>query len=128
MRKTNPPPFFKFGLQRTAGPYSWVKRDSLAMSASLPLIPRSGRKANIAGCLKRATSGLMHRSKLHSQMAKDPRSDVHRCIVRAGREWCILNRELSKTILAGTSAGPRKAGDSELPVWLGHAGGFTSAQ
>jgi len=29
MRKTNPLHLFKFGLQRTAGPYSWVKLRSL---------------------------------------------------------------------------------------------------
>jgi hypothetical protein len=29
MRKTNPLHFFTFGLQRTAGPYSWVNRVTL---------------------------------------------------------------------------------------------------
>ena len=40
MRKTNPLRLLTFGLQRTAGPYSWVSRAIFAMSALLPLIPR----------------------------------------------------------------------------------------
>src|SRR5882724_1187240 len=40
MRKTNPLHFFTFGLQRTAGPYSWVKRRNThreQMFSALPL-------------------------------------------------------------------------------------------
>jgi hypothetical protein len=33
MRKTNPLHFFTFGLQRTAGPYSWVKTGSIGSRA-----------------------------------------------------------------------------------------------
>src|ERR1700688_2442555 len=40
MRKTNPLHFFTFGLQRTAGPYSWVKLGPRNMSERSPLIPR----------------------------------------------------------------------------------------
>src|SRR5260370_9241691 len=39
MRKTNPLHFFTFGLQRTAGPYSWVKTGntrSEQMASALP--------------------------------------------------------------------------------------------
>ena len=39
MRKTISLHLLKFGLQRTAGPYSWVNRGSLAMSERLPLSP-----------------------------------------------------------------------------------------
>ena len=39
MRKTNPLHFFTFGLQRTAGPYSWVNRVGLTMRRSLPVFP-----------------------------------------------------------------------------------------
>src|SRR5258705_12022932 len=39
MRKTNPLHFFTFGLQRTAGPYSWVKLRPRAASAPGPFIP-----------------------------------------------------------------------------------------
>ncbi|SRR5258706_15604857 len=45
MRKTNPLHFFTFGLQRTAGPYSWVKTGKARyehMFSALPL------KADIA--------------------------------------------------------------------------------
>src|ERR1700730_15231386 len=47
MRKTNPLHLFTFGLQRTAGPYSWVKvgrTQSEQMSSGLPL------RADIARC------------------------------------------------------------------------------
>jgi hypothetical protein len=40
MRKTNPLHFFTFGLQRTAGPYSWVKSGKAQgeqMFSALPL-------------------------------------------------------------------------------------------
>jgi hypothetical protein len=36
MRKTNPLHFFTFGLQRTAGPYSWVKRRPRGLEIGLP--------------------------------------------------------------------------------------------
>src|SRR6266404_559025 len=38
MRKTNPLHFFTFGLQRTAGPYSWVKLPHGAKTASCPFL------------------------------------------------------------------------------------------
>ena len=37
MRKTNPLHFFTFGLQRTAGPYSWVNRVGSRLRQSLPV-------------------------------------------------------------------------------------------
>src|SRR6187397_3070920 len=40
MRKTNPLHLFKFGLQRTAGPYSWVKRRPDGPEILLPLCPQ----------------------------------------------------------------------------------------
>ncbi len=40
MRKTNPLHLFTFGLQRTAGPYSWVTFGSQTASQSGPLIPQ----------------------------------------------------------------------------------------
>src|ERR1700738_2459294 len=47
MRKTNPLHFFTFGLQRTAGPYNWVRNGSGATraygSASCPLDQLSGK-------------------------------------------------------------------------------------
>jgi hypothetical protein len=39
MRKTNPLHFFTFGLQRTAGPYSWVKRVIMTTRRLLPVFP-----------------------------------------------------------------------------------------
>src|SRR6202140_3800588 len=39
MRKTNPLHFFTFGLQRTAGPYSWVKRRHGGPEMRLPVCP-----------------------------------------------------------------------------------------
>src|SRR5947207_15643388 len=39
MRKTNPLHFFTFGLQRTAGPYSWVISGSGDTPKSGPLYP-----------------------------------------------------------------------------------------
>jgi hypothetical protein len=44
MRKTNPLHFFTFGLQRTAGPYRWVNRDTLTL---LPAISALARGADI---------------------------------------------------------------------------------
>jgi len=40
MRKTNPLHFFTFGLQRTAGPYSWVKSTVLTIGRLLPVHPQ----------------------------------------------------------------------------------------
>jgi hypothetical protein len=40
MRKTNPLHFFTFGLQRTAGPYRWVKNGSGGTSELGPFTPR----------------------------------------------------------------------------------------
>src|ERR1700688_1433370 len=40
MRKTNPLHFFTFGLQRTAGPYSWVRLGSRVTQSRLPLFPQ----------------------------------------------------------------------------------------
>jgi hypothetical protein len=40
MRKTIPLHLLKFGLQRTAGPYSWVNLDRNALSAPCPLFPQ----------------------------------------------------------------------------------------
>jgi hypothetical protein len=39
MRKTNPLHFFTFGLQRTAGPYSWVISAGLTVGLLLPVYP-----------------------------------------------------------------------------------------
>jgi hypothetical protein len=39
MRKTNPLHFFTFGLQRTAGPYSWVNRVVSTLVRPLPVYP-----------------------------------------------------------------------------------------
>jgi len=40
MRKTNPLHLLTFGLQRTAGPYSWVKRRRSRAFSAFPLYPR----------------------------------------------------------------------------------------
>jgi hypothetical protein len=40
MRKTNPLHFFTFGLQRTAGPYSWVKLRPQGASEPGPVFPQ----------------------------------------------------------------------------------------
>jgi hypothetical protein len=40
MRKTNPLHLLKFGLQRTAGPYSWVINGSRRASKLGPVIPQ----------------------------------------------------------------------------------------
>jgi hypothetical protein len=40
MRKTNPLHLFTFGLQRTAGPYSWVKNGSVLARAACPFDPQ----------------------------------------------------------------------------------------
>ncbi len=39
MRKTNPLHLFTFGLQRTAGPYSWVKNGPEGVETRLPVHP-----------------------------------------------------------------------------------------
>src|SRR5580692_4024089 len=58
MRKTNPLHFFTFGLQRTAGPYIWVKlrrTQPEQMSSGLPLkgvTPESGHCSIQSACLK----------------------------------------------------------------------------
>src|ERR1700735_5913897 len=48
MRKTNPLHFFTFGLQRTAGPYRWVKRVGLTMRRSLPVFPNEETSSDLA--------------------------------------------------------------------------------
>src|SRR6267378_3409108 len=45
MRKTNPLHFFTFGLQRTAGPYSWVKTGKAQREQMFSALPP---KADIA--------------------------------------------------------------------------------
>ena len=47
MRKTNPLHFFTFGLQRTAGPYSWVKNRPDGPEIRLPLYPRKRTQSDI---------------------------------------------------------------------------------
>ena len=42
MRKTIPLHLLKFGLQRTAGPYSWVSRIALTFGQPLPIYPSNG--------------------------------------------------------------------------------------
>jgi hypothetical protein len=56
MRKTNPLHLFTFGLQRTAGPYSWVKRVSLTVRRSLPVFPESGQVRSRSALCKRAST------------------------------------------------------------------------
>jgi len=48
MRKTNPLHFFTFGLQRTAGPYKWVKNGSRGLAVGCLLCP--GERTS-SGCL-----------------------------------------------------------------------------
>ena len=50
MRKTNPLHLLKFGLQRTAGPYSWVKTGKLAASNVFRCSPNNGLASDIAAC------------------------------------------------------------------------------
>ena len=45
MRKTNPLHLLKFGLQRTAGPYSWVKSGSAAAETACPFHPQEQTSA-----------------------------------------------------------------------------------
>jgi hypothetical protein len=54
MRKTNPLHFFTFGLQRTAGPYSWVKKRVLTICRLLPVHPMNGYRQTDPACLKSA--------------------------------------------------------------------------
>src|ERR1700686_5011634 len=46
MRKTNPLHFFTFGLQRTAGPYSWVNRSGLPPTSQFRSPPINGHHQN----------------------------------------------------------------------------------
>src|SRR5712671_4339719 len=59
MRKTNPLHFFTFGLQRTAGPYSWVINGPDDPEIRLPLFPQKrtqvGHRA-MSGSCQQATS------------------------------------------------------------------------
>src|SRR6267143_5046939 len=54
MRKTNPLHLFTFGLQRTAGPYSWVKNGPDDPEIRLPLFPQKrtqvGHRAMSGSC------------------------------------------------------------------------------
>jgi hypothetical protein len=45
MRKTNPLHLLKFGLQRTAGPYSWVRNGPPAADDGCPLLPQERTRA-----------------------------------------------------------------------------------
>ena len=49
MRKTNPLHFFTFGLQRTAGPYSWVNNGPWIASELGPLIPQQRTCSDYCG-------------------------------------------------------------------------------
>jgi len=49
MRKTNPLHLFKFGLQRTAGPYSWVKTGPDLPSTRLPRYPQERTSSGSVG-------------------------------------------------------------------------------
>src|SRR5712672_1924148 len=59
MRKTNPLHFFTFGLQRTAGPYSWVRLGPDGPEIQLPVCPQKrtqlGRHVRSGKC-QQATS------------------------------------------------------------------------
>jgi len=50
MRKTIPLHLLKFGLQRTAGPYSWVIRFTLTARCELLLF--SDQRTSPTGCVK----------------------------------------------------------------------------
>src|SRR5271165_2409064 len=50
MRKTNPLHFFTFGLQRTAGPYSWVRSGSRATPVAGSALPP---RTDIVGLIAR---------------------------------------------------------------------------
>ena len=57
----------RFSLQRTAGPYSWVIFDQViehSLRADVRFAPKATKLARRCNMSRRATSGLMHRSKL----------------------------------------------------------------
>src|ERR1700738_2151459 len=59
MRKTNPLHFFTFGLQRTAGPYSWVNNGPDDPETPLPVFPEQrtlSDRPDWSGSCQRATS------------------------------------------------------------------------
>src|SRR6201986_4072581 len=56
MRKTNPLHFFTFGLQRTAGPYRWVKGAVLPLCKSFPVCPEQRTSLRPARLVRRANS------------------------------------------------------------------------
>ena len=49
MRKTNPLHFFTFGLQRTAGPYSWVRLGHRDLAAGCPIHPQERTSSDRCG-------------------------------------------------------------------------------
>ena len=63
IRKTNPLHLLTFGLQRTAGPYSWVNRVTLAVCRSLPVCTQLRRCRCAAITDTMCNSGLMRRNK-----------------------------------------------------------------
>src|SRR5258708_10686826 len=73
MRKTNPLHFFTFGLQRTAGPYKWVKSCPDSPKGRLPLYPRKrtqlGHHAMSEKCHFR-TRATQQKVRLHPQLVR----------------------------------------------------------
>jgi hypothetical protein len=78
MRKTNPLHFFTFGLQRTAGPYKWVNRVTLAAADHFRSTPMSRHRCPPTACLKgachvRTSHVLSARSETPRHCSKTPR-------------------------------------------------------
>jgi hypothetical protein len=59
MRKTNPLHLLKFGLQRTAGPYSWVKSGSPALPCGTSALPPT---ATLPTAIMTSGKGQMRKS------------------------------------------------------------------
>src|SRR6266436_2331658 len=53
MRKTNPLHFFTFGLQRTAGPYSWVKTGNTRSEQMTSALPPKADSSRTSGHVRK---------------------------------------------------------------------------
>ena len=90
MRKTNPLHLLKFGLQRTAGPYSWVNRVILEVADDFRSSPGSGLRNGLRhgrwACLKGANSGS-------------------RCFIRSPRRRCSRTRYIPSAVSSHADVG-----------------------
>src|SRR5258705_718122 len=63
MRKTNPLHFFTFGLQRTAGPYRWVKTGNTRSEQMTSALPPKADSSRTSGHVRKVPI-LLQKSKI----------------------------------------------------------------